>query len=75
MAQFNFYIFRLFRTVRLIQSYGEYEFLSNGVYENYLHMKMKETGFKTVNTTHSICHGNYKFLFSDHLRLGLVLLL
>ncbi|XP_059476383.1 chromosome transmission fidelity protein 18 homolog isoform X1 [Neocloeon triangulifer] len=50
---------RMYRILKIVQNFGEYEFLSQGVYENYLHMKMKETGLR------SIIYGSAWFCYFD----------
>ncbi|XP_065332874.1 chromosome transmission fidelity protein 18 homolog [Cloeon dipterum] len=39
---------RMHRILKIVQNYGEYEFLSQGVFENFLHMKTRETGLRSI---------------------------
>ncbi|KAF4519015.1 hypothetical protein B566_EDAN009778 [Ephemera danica] len=56
---------RMGRILRTVQSYGDYDRLSQGVFENYLHMKMRDTRFQSVAV------GTEWFCYYDHINTSL----
>lgn len=43
-------ILRMGRVLKTVQSYGDYDRLCQGVHENYLHMKMRDSRFQSVSS-------------------------
>lgn len=43
------YYFRINSVLKTVQSYGDYEKLSQGIFENYLSLKPKDSSLTNVN--------------------------